>query len=183
MKKATESQQKRLNDFVAEVRKIWSDVAIEYNNWPIDVATAEFQVRSVLAMMSCKDDMESMRTCDGERTATFCKKDDDIRKPSQRFDDSIASLTQERGESYGHPADDFKHAADLKAVVANCDDAVMRHAMEMICVKLARLIETPDHFDSWLDIAGYARTATMVMDTREDSRANDNPDGIIYDDK
>lgn len=33
----------------------------------------------------------------------------------------------------------------------------------MICVKIARLIQSPDHLDSWVDIAGYARVAVMAM--------------------
>lgn len=34
----------------------------------------------------------------------------------------------------------------------------------MICVKLARLIHSPDHVDSLVDIAGYARCACMIID-------------------
>lgn len=89
-------------------------------------------------------------------------------KPSQRFDESIATLTQERGKSYGHPSTNFSNIAKLKQVVSQCKDPELRHAMEMVCVKLARLIETPDHFDSWLDIAGYSRVAMVILDARAD---------------
>jgi hypothetical protein len=37
----------------------------------------------------------------------------------------------------------------------------------MIADKMARLCHSPTHFDSWLDIAGYARTAVMMLDERE----------------
>ena len=43
-------------------------------------------------------------------------------------------------------------------------DPRLLHAMEMIADKLTRLTNKPDHYDSWLDVAGYARTALMVLD-------------------
>jgi len=85
-------------------------------------------------------------------------------KFAEAFDTAMMSVTQEREEDYGSPSVDFARAAKLKAVVAECVDPPLRHAMEMICVKLARLIHSPDHLDSWIDIAGYARTACMVID-------------------
>lgn len=87
--------------------------------------------------------------------------------PSPRlaeFDAATARVTQQRGKVYGHPKKDFGRVARLKAVVAECEDARARHALEMICVKVARLIQTPDHVDSWTDIAGYARTGVMATD-------------------
>lgn len=83
----------------------------------------------------------------------------------EQFDaTTAASLTTERGKVYGHPKVDFDRAARLKAVVAECKDPLARHALEMICVKLARLIETPNHLDSACDLAGYARTLVMVTE-------------------
>lgn len=84
-----------------------------------------------------------------------------------QFDDATRRVTQDRGKTYGPPSVDFDRAARLKAVVAECKDARIRHALEMICVKMARLIQTPGHLDSWIDIAGYARTGVMVLDEVE----------------
>lgn len=81
-----------------------------------------------------------------------------------QFDAEITTVTQRRGAIYGHPRVDFDRAARLKAVVAECADPIARHALEMIAVKMARLITTPDHLDSWVDIAGYARTGVMGTD-------------------
>ena len=80
------------------------------------------------------------------------------------FDRAIAKVTDERGAVYGHPKIDFGRVVRLKAVVAECQNPLARHVLEMLCVKIARLIETPDHLDSWLDCAGYARTGVMVTD-------------------
>ena len=84
------------------------------------------------------------------------------------FDQTITDIVNERGADYGHPLDDFKRAAALKAVLAECSDPVLRHAMEMICVKLARLIHNPTHLDSINDIGGDARTMLMVIEKRQE---------------
>lgn len=90
--------------------------------------------------------------------------------PSQEFDAAIQRVTEQRGAVYGHPAVDFDRAARLKAVVQECSDPLIRHALEMICVKVARLIQTPSHLDSLIDIAGYARTASMVLDVQKEAK-------------
>ena len=86
--------------------------------------------------------------------------------PLATFDAAIQTVTQQRGEIYGPPSVDFDRAARLKAVVVECKDPQIKHALEMICVKLARLIQSPDHLDSAIDVAGYARTIAMILDER-----------------
>jgi len=85
----------------------------------------------------------------------------------QRFDAAVQTITKERGDAYGHPVDDFDIAAQIKRALRPCKDPVVRHALEMIGVKMARLCTSPDHLDSLIDIAGYARTITMIHDERE----------------
>ena len=79
---------------------------------------------------------------------------------------TVDDLVQQRGSVYGHPLDDFGRVAKLKAVVADIKDPELRHAAEMVCVKLARLCTTPEHLDSWDDIGGYAKTGRMVIEER-----------------
>jgi hypothetical protein len=83
------------------------------------------------------------------------------------FDKAIRSITQERGVDYGHPKDDFTIAQAIKEAVASCPNVAVRHAMEMIGVKMARLCTSPDHVDTIIDIAGYARTMVMILDRDE----------------
>lgn len=80
------------------------------------------------------------------------------------FDKQVATITYIRGEDYGPPRADFERAQKIKAAVADCPDPAMRHVLEMIGVKMARLCVTPTHLDSLIDIAGYARTGVMVSD-------------------
>lgn len=79
----------------------------------------------------------------------------------------VAKLTTERGRAYGHPLDDFKRVSAGKDVLAACPDPEVRHALEMIWVKMCRLVITPDHADSIDDIAGYAETIHMIHAERE----------------
>ncbi len=97
--------------------------------------------------------------------------DDQIASRTVRFDKAMESLTADRGAIYGPPSKDFARIDFLKKGVASCSNDAVRHALEMICVKLARLCQTPDHYDSALDIAGYARTIMMVLDEQENDDA------------
>ena len=81
-----------------------------------------------------------------------------------QFNAAVNRVNDDRAAEYGHPRVNFDRIHRIKLVVAECPDPLMRHVLEMIAVKMARLIETPDHLDSLIDIAGYARTGVMVTD-------------------
>lgn len=65
-------------------------------------------------------------------------------------------IVKQRGEDYGHPLDDFRRIAQMWSALLGKDIGPDDVAKCMICVKLSRLVETPDHQDSRDDIAGYA---------------------------
>ena len=44
--------------------------------------------------------------------------------------------------------------------------------MRMVAVKIARLIHSPEHFDSIVDIAGYAKTMALILDRRSNGSGN-----------
>lgn len=88
------------------------------------------------------------------------------------------SITDERGANYGHPLDHFPvtrkmseewliaryRALSKGARVLTIDrELALRHAVYMICDKLARAATNPMHVDNLDDIAGYARTAKMAL--------------------
>ena len=69
---------------------------------------------------------------------------------------------KDREGHYGSPQQNFDRIAALWNVILgdkmHIDNQVLAAdvAMMMVAVKLARLIETPDHEDSAVDAAGYA---------------------------
>jgi len=87
---------------------------------------------------------------------------------TDQFDEALAGLVnKERMEDYGHPLDHFSKTAAFAGQINGCPDPQLRHALYMISDKIARLCNSPEHLDSWIDIAGYARTAVMILDERE----------------
>lgn len=82
----------------------------------------------------------------------------------------VDAVVAERGAIYGHPYDDFGRVSELTKIIAGCPAPRFRHVLYMLCVKIARLVVSPRHRDSWVDVMGYGKTALMILDTEE---AND----------
>ena len=61
-----------------------------------------------------------------------------------------------RAKDYGDAHENHQRIAMLWSVLLNKEITVAQVYQCMIAVKLSRLIETPDHEDSWLDICGYS---------------------------
>ena len=85
-------------------------------------------------------------------------------KRLKQFDNATRNITDVRGAVYGHPLRNYRRIQAIKAIVAECQHPLAREALDTIAVKMSRLIETPDHLDSWIDIGGAARTGVMVTD-------------------
>lgn len=69
----------------------------------------------------------------------------------------------DRGDAYGHPAEDFERTAGAWRALFGWDADARKVALAMVCVKLSRLVQSPDHRDSVIDTAGYARTYEAVL--------------------
>ena len=80
---------------------------------------------------------------------------------------STQELVAEKGKVYGHPLDNFRDAQWGSAVIDKCKDDEVRFALNMIWLKICRLVETPDHKDTIDDIAGYAETIHMIHAERK----------------
>jgi hypothetical protein len=63
---------------------------------------------------------------------------------------------QERGRAYGPIKQNHERIAALWATLLEHPISPVQVAMCMTALKLARLMETPNHEDSAVDIAGYA---------------------------
>ena len=70
----------------------------------------------------------------------------------------------DRQADYGPPEENFQNIADIWTVLKhNLHEYTPADvAMFMAAVKLARLIQSPDHQDSWKDLAGYAGLGAEV---------------------
>lgn len=77
-----------------------------------------------------------------------------------------ARLTsKDRQQVYGHPIDDFTKIARMTKPILESDiDPRLKHALYMCQVKIARLLNTPEHVDSIIDLAGYANTYAMILE-------------------
>ena len=85
----------------------------------------------------------------------------------------IQITLDERGNRYGTFLDNACVAQDLKQVLREAynDDnmtALHKEALEMICHKMARIVNgDPDYIDSWHDIAGYATLVVQQIKERD----------------
>lgn len=81
------------------------------------------------------------------------------------LDEAAKLVDGERQKAYGHAADDFSRiSAAARALGVDPTSGPLHHALYMLLVKIARLVVTPDHHDSVVDIAGYARTYQKVLE-------------------
>jgi len=80
---------------------------------------------------------------------------------------NTADVIQERGDSYGSITQCHQRIADLWSVILEKKVEPEQVALCMIALKMARLMESPDHTDSWQDIIGYAMTGFEVVNDKE----------------
>ena len=74
----------------------------------------------------------------------------------------------QRANDYGDAQSNFQRMADLvNPIIKKADGNLTATdmALVMIQVKIARLQESPDHEDSWVDIAGYAALGAQIAIT------------------
>lgn len=76
---------------------------------------------------------------------------------------SVDEILTERGKRYGNFLEQSVISQYMTGILRNQEKwkdlrADQKEAIEMICHKLARIINgDPDYADSWIDIAGYAK--------------------------
>jgi hypothetical protein len=85
----------------------------------------------------------------------------------EQFDAAYSRVTADRRDVYGNPEDTYRRISTMRAIVDECQDSQIREILGMIVTKVARLVQTPDHLDSWVDVAGYSRCGVMLLDERQ----------------
>jgi hypothetical protein len=72
-----------------------------------------------------------------------------------------------RAKVYGSPKQNHDRIAAIWSVILDVEVDAQQAALCMAAVKIARLIQTPDHLDSYVDLAGYAAvTGEMVLEAK-----------------
>lgn len=77
---------------------------------------------------------------------------------SERSDllaEAAALVDGDRNTTYGPPSADFARVAVMWSVLFGRDFSPHEVAMAMTCIKLSRLVHSPQKRDSWVDGAGY----------------------------
>lgn len=92
------------------------------------------------------------------------------------LDTASECINGARAGDYGRAIDNFSRIAEMWTALMPVDDQGCRIEFTpedvsnmMICVKLARLVNTPGHTDSLVDICGYAALGAQVFEDTPDS--------------
>jgi len=72
------------------------------------------------------------------------------------LDEAKTIINGDRHDDYGDAAVNFDRIAAGWSVILGTDVTPVHVALCMDWVKTARLIQSPDHLDSWKDKAGYS---------------------------
>lgn len=68
----------------------------------------------------------------------------------------------DRDKNYGTPYTNHKRIADIWSVILGIEVTPAQVALCMAGVKIARLVETPNHIDSFIDGAAYLAIAGEI---------------------
>lgn len=74
-------------------------------------------------------------------------------------------ITGERQTTYGDPTPSYERLARLWSEVLGMPVTAEQVALCLIQLKVSRLVVSPDHADSWVDICGYAALGGEIADT------------------
>ena len=74
-----------------------------------------------------------------------------------------ATTVAERHEQYGSAKPLFDHIAKRWSLVLSTEVTSAQVALCLIDLKMARLVHTPNHDDSIIDVAGYAACLKEVL--------------------
>ncbi len=77
-------------------------------------------------------------------------------KRDKLLDEAKNLVNGPRAKDYGDAYENHERVAQLWSTILGQDVSVSQVYQCLMALKLARLIVSPTHTDSWVDIAGYA---------------------------
>lgn len=84
------------------------------------------------------------------------------------LEEALKLTTKDRRKSYGDPYLNHKRIADIWSVILDHKVTPSQVALCMVGVKMARLVETYDHLDSFIDGAAYMAIAGEIAERKDD---------------
>lgn len=88
-------------------------------------------------------------------------------KSGKILDEAKRLTATDRQDIYGDPYINHKRIADLWSVYLETEISPSQVALCLCLVKIARLIETPDHLDSIIDLAAYTAIYGEINDSEK----------------
>ncbi len=83
------------------------------------------------------------------------------------LDEAKRLTATDRNDIYGDPSENHQRIADLWSVYLETEISPSQVALCLSLVKIARLIESPNHLDSYIDLAAYSAIAGEISDASE----------------
>ena len=83
---------------------------------------------------------------------------------SEFLQQTLAALDGPRSDTYGDPLINHTRIAELWSTILSTPISVSQVYACMVAVKLSRLVQSPQHLDSLMDIAGYVALAAETCD-------------------
>lgn len=78
------------------------------------------------------------------------------------LNEALTIVNGDRASDYGDASENFARIAQGWSVILGTEVTLAQVALCMDWVKTARLIQSPDHLDSWIDKAGYSGLGAEV---------------------
>jgi len=95
--------------------------------------------------------------------------------------DACKVALNSRGQHYGKVLENHNRIAKIWSLIIGSDITEEQVALMMVGLKVARLIETPDHQDSILDIAGYAAVMSECIEEKKSQiKTEPQPEGYLW---
>ena len=86
-------------------------------------------------------------------------------KAQKVLDEAAALIGGDRQNDYGPPEENFNRIARLWSVVLKHPVSAHEVALCMAQLKVARLVTSPTHHDSWVDGAAYMGLGAQLAET------------------
>jgi len=95
--------------------------------------------------------------------------------------DACKAVLNSRGQHYGNVYENHKRIAEIWSIILGFKVTEEQVLLMMIGLKVARLIQTPNHQDSIIDTAGYAAALSeLIEEKKNQDQTKSLPEGYLW---